>query len=88
MALLTPGEYDDLPQQAQYDLSLVVWDTTNNKHDVSYRKRYGRIRNGELDADPRPHMIIGYGTGSRKAPPAKRFRSNPGRNGNRRRPIM
>lgn len=67
--LLTPGEYDDLPDQCKIDLQLVVQQPTHNIHSDEYRRRFGGFMNGEIGYDYLPWQKVGYGTGSRFAPP-------------------
>lgn len=68
MPLLTPGEYDDLPQNIKDELAGVMMQTYKDTKDTSYRKKKGPFMNGELYADPRPSVKVGFGTGDPRAP--------------------
>lgn len=66
---LTPGEYDDLPQEAKDALASVVRHPMHDYKSTPFRKRFGPFLNGELTADPVTRQIVGYGTGGPSAPP-------------------
>lgn len=69
MPNLTPGEYDDLPQSVKDELAGVVRQPKADKKNISFRKRFGRRRNGELDASPDTAQPSGYGTGTTRYRP-------------------
>lgn len=66
--LLTPYEYDQLPDDVKAQLAGIVRHPRNDKHTASYGRRRGRYLNGEIDADPQAQQVVGYGTGSPLAP--------------------
>lgn len=68
MPLLTPGEYDDLPLEAQQVLHQIVRQPHKDKKDNAYRAKKGRYMNGEIDADPTSLTTVGFGAGDPKAP--------------------
>lgn len=68
MSLLTPGEYDDLPDEAKAELAAVRRQPRRDKKNISFRKRRGREQNGEVDASIEALSTTGYGTGRPQRP--------------------
>jgi hypothetical protein len=68
MPLLTPGEYDDLPLEAQEALGRVTRQPMKDQKSRAFRRWKGGFMNGDLEADPRSMEQVGFGTGDPKAP--------------------
>jgi hypothetical protein len=62
--LLTPYEYDQLPNDAKAALAAVNRYPRNDVKSDHFRRRYGAFLNGELYADPTALQVVGYGTNS------------------------
>lgn len=68
MTLLTPGEFDDLPLEAQQALGRIHRQPSNDFKSNKFRRLKGKFMNGDLEADPKSYVTVGHGTGDPRAP--------------------
>lgn len=52
--LLTPGEYEDLPEEVKQQLAAIQHQPMQDTKSTAYRRRFGARANGQLPAPESP----------------------------------